>query len=54
MAEVAAQDGEQLGCLIDPPQLALIIDSGLCHGFAGLLHTTWRMAADAHTPQIAA
>ncbi len=43
-----------LGCLRDPEQLARIIDSGLCHGMAGLFQTTWRMAADAHTPDIAA
>ncbi len=43
-----------LGCLSDPTQLALITDSGLCHGAAGLLHTTWRMSADAPTPDIAA
>ncbi|MGH3899724.1 MAG: lanthionine synthetase LanC family protein [Pseudonocardiaceae bacterium] len=43
-----------LGCLRDPAQLARIIDSGLCHGSAGLLHTAWRMAADAATPDIAA
>ncbi|MPZ64705.1 MAG: lantibiotic modifying enzyme [Pseudonocardiaceae bacterium] len=43
-----------LGCLTDPAQLALITDSGLCHGAAGLLHTAWRMASDATTPDITA
>jgi lantibiotic biosynthesis protein len=43
-----------LGCLTDPTQLALSTDSGLCHGVAGLLHTAWRMAADAAAPDIAA
>ncbi|MGH3834412.1 MAG: lanthionine synthetase C family protein [Pseudonocardiaceae bacterium] len=43
-----------LGCLRDPEQLARIVDSGLCHGMAGLLQTAWRMAADTHTPDIAA
>ncbi len=43
-----------LGCLRDPAQLARIVDSGLCHGMAGLFQTAWRMAADAHTPDIAA
>lgn len=43
-----------LGCLNDPAQLARIIDSGLCHGMAGLFQTAWRMASDAHTPDIAA
>lgn len=43
-----------LGCLSDPAQLARITDGSLCHGTAGLLHTAWRMAADAATPNIAA
>ncbi|MGH3791362.1 MAG: lanthionine synthetase C family protein [Pseudonocardiaceae bacterium] len=43
-----------LGCLRDPAQLARIADSGLCHGLAGVFQTAWRMAADAHTPDIAA
>lgn len=43
-----------LGCLSDPTQLARIIDSGLCHGAAGLLHTAWRMSADTTAPDIAA
>jgi hypothetical protein len=43
-----------LGCLSEAEPLARIIDSGLCHGFAGLLHTAWRMASDAATPDIAA
>lgn len=43
-----------LGCLIDPGNSPAASTAGLCHGFSGLLHTTWRMAADAHTPQIAA
>lgn len=51
----------QLGCLSDPTQLALITDSDLCHGTAGLLHTAWRMSAEtavsdiaAHLPQLSA
>ncbi|MGI9001494.1 MAG: lanthionine synthetase C family protein [Pseudonocardia sp.] len=43
-----------LDCLSDPAQLDRIIDSGLCHGAAGLLHTAWHMASDAATPDIAA
>ncbi|MGH3854056.1 MAG: lanthionine synthetase C family protein [Pseudonocardiaceae bacterium] len=43
-----------LGCLRDPAQLARIVDNGLCHGMAGVFQTAWRMAADAHTPDIAA
>ncbi|MGH3929910.1 MAG: lanthionine synthetase LanC family protein [Pseudonocardiaceae bacterium] len=42
-----------LGCLRDRTQLDRITDSGLCHGMAGVLHTAWRMASDAHTPDIA-
>ncbi|MGH3866808.1 MAG: lanthionine synthetase C family protein [Pseudonocardiaceae bacterium] len=49
MAETA-----MLGCLRDPAQLARIVDSGLCHGMAGVFQTAWRMASDAHTPDIAA
>jgi hypothetical protein len=42
-----------LGCLRDPAQLDRITNSGLCHGMAGVLLTAWRMASDAHTPDIA-
>ncbi|MDF5751355.1 hypothetical protein [Spongiactinospora sp. TRM90649] len=38
------------GCLIDPAQLARIADPGLCHGWAGLLHTSRRIAATAASP----
>jgi hypothetical protein len=41
-------------CLADPVQLARIRDPALCHGWAGLLMTTWHAAADATTPDIAA
>lgn len=41
-------------CLADPDQLTLITDLGLCHGWAGLYHTTARAAADARTPILAA
>jgi hypothetical protein len=36
-----------LDCLTDATQLDQIVDPGLCHGAAGLLHTTWHMARDA-------
>jgi class I lanthipeptide synthase len=42
-----------LGCLTDPAQLTRIIDPSLCHGAAGLLHTTWRVAGDAATGDLA-
>ncbi|MFC9797794.1 lanthionine synthetase LanC family protein [Streptomyces bacillaris] len=37
-------------CLADPLQIARITDPALCHGWAGLLATTWHTAADAATP----
>ncbi|MFI5492266.1 lanthionine synthetase C family protein [Actinoplanes sp. NPDC051859] len=36
-----------LGCLTDDRQLAHLTDAGLCHGWAGLIHTARRAAADA-------
>lgn len=42
------------GCLDDSHQLGTIIDTSLCHGWAGLLQTTRRAAADAGTPALAA
>jgi hypothetical protein len=39
-------------CLSDPAQLARITDTGLCHGWAGLYQTAWRVAQDAITPEI--
>ncbi|GLZ42645.1 lanthionine synthetase C family protein [Actinokineospora sp. NBRC 105648] len=41
-----------LDCLGDPAQQAQITEPGLCHGVAGLLHTTWRTAADADSPEL--
>lgn len=40
--------------LSDPTQLGRIIDTGLCHGWAGLYQTVWRAARDALTPAIGA
>lgn len=48
MAERALAD-----CLADPDQLARVHDPGLCHGWAGLVQTANRAAADALTPAIA-
>jgi lantibiotic biosynthesis protein len=48
------------GCLADQRQLNQLTDTSLCHGWAGLLHTTWRVATDAtypdrfHLPQLLA
>ncbi len=38
------------GCLADERQLAQLTDASLCHGWAGLLQTTWRVASDASDP----
>jgi len=35
------------GCVADERQLAQLGDASLCHGWAGLVQTTWRAAADA-------
>jgi lantibiotic biosynthesis protein len=42
------------GCLSDPAQLGRIIDTSLCHGWAGLFQSVWRSARDAATPTITA
>jgi hypothetical protein len=34
-------------CLADDTQLAHLRDDSLCHGWAGLVHTTWRASLDA-------
>ncbi len=39
------------GCVTDDRQLAQLDDSSLCHGWAGLLHTTWRVAGEAGDPK---
>ncbi|MGH3828839.1 MAG: lanthionine synthetase C family protein [Pseudonocardiaceae bacterium] len=41
-------------CLSDPAQLDQIIDTSLCHGWAGLYQIAVRAAADAITPALAA
>lgn len=42
-----------LACVTDEHQLALLTNTSLCHGWAGLLHTAWRAANDAHTSDLA-
>lgn len=37
-------------CLDDARQMNLLTDASICHGWAGLLLTTWRIAADALVP----
>jgi len=39
------------GCLADHRQLAQLTDASLCHGWAGLLHTTYRVASDSAEPK---
>ncbi|MGC4939276.1 lanthionine synthetase C family protein [Kribbella sp. DT2] len=43
-----------LGCITDPDQFARIDGPSLCHGSAGLLHTTWRVAREAETGDLTA
>ncbi|MEV7012924.1 lanthionine synthetase C family protein [Streptosporangium sp. NPDC051022] len=40
------------GCVSDPAQLFALSDATLCHGWAGLLLTTWRTAADARDDRL--
>jgi lantibiotic biosynthesis protein len=39
-----------LGCVTDESQLALLADASLCHGWAGVMHLTWR--ASQHAPRL--
>lgn len=41
-------------CLTDPRQLRQVIDTSLCHGWAGIYQTAWRAARDARTPALRA
>jgi hypothetical protein len=43
-----------LHCITDDHQLAQLTDAGLCHGWAGLVHTARRAAASATTAELAA
>jgi class I lanthipeptide synthase len=40
------------GCVADEQQLARLGDASLCHGWAGLVQTTWRVASDADDPEL--
>lgn len=51
--QVAAERGI-LAALRDPRQRALLPEIGVCHGTAGLLHASFRMAGDARDPELAA
>ncbi|MET8763072.1 lanthionine synthetase C family protein [Lentzea sp. NPDC004782] len=57
LADVERQrlaENAMLTCLTDASQIDRIREVGLCHGIAGVLQTTWRMASDALTPALAA
>ncbi|MDX6742933.1 lanthionine synthetase C family protein [Actinocorallia sp. A-T 12471] len=41
-----------LRTLREPDQLLRLPDAGLCHGMAGLLHVSWRVASDAQSPDL--
>lgn len=43
-----------LGCLSDPQHRNRLDEPGLCHGLAGLLQTTWRVARETDTDDLAA
>jgi len=43
-----------LGCITNDRHLAELNDASLCHGWAGLVQTVWRAAADARTGELAA
>jgi lantibiotic biosynthesis protein len=54
LARRQAAEAAVLAVLRDPAELARLPEAGLCHGRAGLLQATWRMAADAANGQLAA
>lgn len=43
-----------LRCLTDPAQLGELVDTTLCHGWAGVAATAWCAARDARDPALAA
>jgi hypothetical protein len=51
---VQAAENAILAAVRDPGQLDQVAELGLCHGTAGLLHCTWRIATDSSDPTIAA
>jgi lantibiotic biosynthesis protein len=50
----AAAEAAILAVLRDPAELGRLTEPGLCHGTAGLLQASWRMAADATSREIEA
>ena len=53
-ARQRAAEQALVACLSDPAQLTQLVDSGLCHGWAGVYQTAWRAARDAATPELRA
>ena len=53
-AHVTAAENAILAALRDPQQLAKLPEIGLCHGMAGLLHASWRMATQTGNTEITA
>lgn len=51
---VRAAENAILAALRDPLLRDRLPETGLCHGMAGLLHATWRMAAETGNPEITA
>ncbi len=52
LARQRRAENDLAGCLSDPGQVAQLIDLTLCHGWAGLIATTWYAAADALSPDL--
>nr|WP_181800247.1 lanthionine synthetase C family protein [Streptomyces ipomoeae] len=53
-ARLQAAESAILATLRDPHQLDKLPEIGLCHGMAGLLHATWRMATETGNAEISA
>ncbi|MEU9737195.1 lanthionine synthetase C family protein [Streptomyces sp. NPDC048002] len=53
-ARVLTAENAILAALQDPLQRGTLPETGLCHGMAGLLHASWRMATKTDNPEISA
>ncbi|MET9969120.1 lanthionine synthetase C family protein [Streptomyces sp. NPDC006356] len=53
-ARVQTAESAILATLRDPLQMDKLPEIGLCHGMAGLLHASWRMATETGNAEIAA
>lgn len=54
LAQARRAEQAFIGCLTDDRQLAHLSDLGLCHGWAGLVHTARRAHADTPSSELAA